>query len=703
MPLTTKDCEKNFPAWCPAHQDAFDAIKALVVSRECLTVIDHTASGDNRIFVTCDTSDLRTGAVLSWGPNWETARPVAFDSMQLKDAQKNYPVHEKEMLAIVRALKKWQSDLLGSQFIVYTDHWTPENFANQKDLSRRQARWMEHLSQFDMSIHYIRGEDNTVADTLSRLPPDIPDLSEGATEDVDVADSPLRLNCWLDNKISCNSILTITADESLLNSIREGYKHDEFCQKLSSVRSGMPGVRSDNGLWYLGNRLVIPRFGTLHEDLFRLAHVSLGHFGADKSYANIRNDYYWPNMRKDLETAYIPACPDCQRNKSSTSRPKGPLHPLPIPEARGDSVCLDFVGPLPEDNSFNCILTLTDRLGSDVCLIPTRTNISAAHLASIFFNEWYCENGLPLELISDRDKLFISKFWKVLHKLTGVCLKLSTAYHPQTDGASERTNKTLNQCICFHVERNQKGWARALPIICFNIINSVNASTGFSGFQIRMGCSPRVMPPLIQEATSEVTSDDAAARSITAQIESDVCEAKDALLGAKIMQAFFTNKSRGPEDRYDISDRVMLATLHHRRDFKAGDKSRVAKFFPRWDGPFSVTKAFPETSSYTLYLPNSPNVFPTYHASLLKRFNKNDTALFPSRKLGRPGAVLTQDGLEEYHIEKIVDERKRGQGWQYLIRWSSYSEGDDLWLPQRELEDCEALDRWKARMVEETR
>jgi hypothetical protein len=106
-PLTTKDCEKHFPAWNTEHQNAFEVIKALVVSRECLTVIDHTNPGDNKIFVTCDASDRHTGAVLSWGPTWETAQLVAFDSMQLRDAQKNYPVHKKEMLVIVRAVKKW--------------------------------------------------------------------------------------------------------------------------------------------------------------------------------------------------------------------------------------------------------------------------------------------------------------------------------------------------------------------------------------------------------------------------------------------------------------------------------------------------------------------------------------------------------------------------------------------------------------------
>lgn len=304
-----------------------------------------------------------------------------------------------------------------------------------------------------------------------------------------------------------------------------------------------------------------------------------------------------------------------------------------MPEARGDSVCLDFVGPLPEDSGFNCILTITDRLGSDVRLVPTWTDISAQKLASIFFNEWYCENGLPLELITDRDKLFVSRFWKALHTLTRVHLKMSTAYHPQTDGASEQTNKTLNQCIRFHVERNQKGWVQALPVIRFHIMNSVNASTRFSGFQIRMGCSPRIIPPLIPGTISDGTSEETAACNMITQIEADVCEAKDALLGAKIMQAFCANKACGPEDVYLVGDKVMLATLHRRREFKAGDKTRVAKFFPQWDGPFTVIKSFPETSSYTLNLPNSPNVFPTFHASLLKRFNENDATLFPSREL----------------------------------------------------------------------
>lgn len=189
-PLTTKECEKNFPTWNDELNHTFESIKALVVGQECLTVIDHTHPGDNKIFMTCDTSDFHMGAVLSWGKTWESARPVAFDSMQLKDLQKHYPVHEKELLVNVHVLKKWRSDLLGLPILVYTDHCTLEDFEMQKDLSRRQAYWMEHMSQLDMTIVYIQGEDNMVVDALSHLPSEMPD-SEADT-DVEVSDPPLR-------------------------------------------------------------------------------------------------------------------------------------------------------------------------------------------------------------------------------------------------------------------------------------------------------------------------------------------------------------------------------------------------------------------------------------------------------------------------------------------------------------------------------
>ena len=166
--LTLKECNKYFLSWEDKHETAFEAIKKTVVSRECLTTIDFTLMPEHRIFVTTDASDYQSGVVLSFGESWETAHPVAFDSMMFKGVELNYPVHEKEMLAIIRALQRLCSDLIGVPFMVYTDHKTLENFDCQCDLSQQQSRWMEFMSQYDCKIVYVKGEENCVADALSQ-------------------------------------------------------------------------------------------------------------------------------------------------------------------------------------------------------------------------------------------------------------------------------------------------------------------------------------------------------------------------------------------------------------------------------------------------------------------------------------------------------------------------------------------------------
>jgi hypothetical protein len=152
-------------------------------------------------------------------------------------------------------------------------------------------------------------------------------------------------------------------------------------------------------------------------------------------------------------------------------------------------------------------------------------------------------------------------------------------------------------------------------------MNSVNASTSFSPFQIRMGRSPRLIPPIVPSSLPPLDENAAteAAKILFSRISSDVNEAKDNLLQAKISQAFHANQLRGPEPTYQIGDCVMLATLHRHQEYKSHHDKRVAKFFPRFDGPYTITKTHPETSNYTLDMPNS-EVYPVFHASELKPY-----------------------------------------------------------------------------------
>jgi hypothetical protein len=224
--------------------------------------------------------------------------------------------------------------------------------------------------------------------------------------------------------------------------------------------------------------------------------------------------------------------------------------------------------------------------------------------------------------------------------------------------------------IRYHVERNQKGWVKALPKIRFQMMNTVNASMGYSGFELKMGRCPRVIPPIVPTKLSEVPEfreiAKAAIDAIKA-IDTSVEEAKD---------------------------KVMLSTKNRQNEYKRKGEKCVAKFFPHWDGLYTVIKAWPDTSNYKLDLPASNAGHNIFHLSELKRYLDNDTSLFPAREPTRPGPIVSADGLEEYLIDKIVDSRKRGCGTQYLVHWQGYSRDADTWLPARELEECKALECW---------
>jgi hypothetical protein len=355
--------------------------------------------------------------------------PAGFHSRALNPAEKNYPTHDKEMLAVVDCLKRFEPQLTGIKFGILTDHAPLTHWKTQKDLSARQIRWNETLSRFNADIHHIPGISNSAADALSQYPYVQP------PEDLSVC-----------------AISTVEFDDTILSDVRKSYIDDRLFGPVVTNPERYPLYQFEEGLLFFEGRLCIPANDRKSREKLLHAHhdVARNHFAIDKTRRSITTDYYWPGVQRDVEL-YIKSCYSCARNKSSTQASAGFLHPMPIPKKRFSEMALDFVQTLVPSKGFHTILGMTDRLTDCVKFEPRHSTATAADIADLVYRSWYRQFGLPKAMTSDRDKLFISKFWKELHKRIRVDIPMSTSFHPETDSSSECPNKTMIEALRHYV------------------------------------------------------------------------------------------------------------------------------------------------------------------------------------------------------------------------------------------------------------
>jgi RNase H-like domain found in reverse transcriptase/Integrase zinc binding domain len=412
------------------QENSFQNLKDAVKSAPVLQLADP----GKPYIVTCDASDIGISAV-SEQESENGPHPVAFASRKLSGAERNYPVHDRELLAIVYALKEWRPYLHGSQFVIKTDHHPLRYLDTQTNLSKRQMRWMETLQEYDYEIVYVQGKFNVVADALSRIS-ESPSSELYTVEDEEEISEAMAMNV-------VGIVSRTMLSKSMVSELLRAYKADKNTRKDFENPEDVRFEKSVDGLSYAvdnGQRKFVVPQGKLRKALMHVAHDALvsGQLGFNKAYERLRQGVTWPEMYIELK-AYVRSCDSCQRNKTSNQKPIGLLKPLEIPTVRFEQVSMDFITSLPETKANNdAVMVIVDKLTKLVMFIHTRADMDTVATAKMFFNHLYIWFGLPKKLISDRDGRFISKFWKELFRLTQTRLAMSTSHHPQTDGQTEK-------------------------------------------------------------------------------------------------------------------------------------------------------------------------------------------------------------------------------------------------------------------------
>jgi len=658
--------------WSAAAAAAFESLKTAVSTQPVLIIADPTQP----FRLHTDASQVAVGAVLSQqvagvGP-W---RPVAYMSKKLSNEAQRYSAHDREFLAIVLACRHFRAHLHTNNaepFRVFTDHITLQYAQTQSTMSDQMARWMQELADFHFVIVYTKGTDNVVADALSRRPDHHDPRDMRAQEKKERCDEFRRLHSA---RHTVSAMSTVSASLDVDGAIVEDAEYRALmAEPTSSLAARHMTVR--DGAVYLHARLVVPASMTLRNLILRESHdiAVSGHLGEKKTLARVKQRFYWPAMDLDI-IRYVSTCSSCQANKPSHQRTPGMLMPLAIPEQPYDVISMDLITQLPPTASgFDAIVCFVDKLSGHMHCVATNTTIDAPTLADMLLRVVVAEFGMPKSIISDRDARFTSRMWRALFATLGTRLNMSTAYHPQTDGLTERANQTLEQVLRAYVNFAQNDWDKQLPAAQMAINSSVSPSTGFTPHFLCHGREMRM--PIDRDP--RVVCDNPTAEARAERLRSALVSARQHLLVAQQRQAKYADRKRRPL-LFKVGDRVLLSTQH----FVLKGVGRAYKLAPRYIGPL-VVKRVVNDNAYELDLPPQMQIHPVFNVSRLKEY-KEDARRPAEHQRPLPSIV---DGVEEFEVEQILAVHGSSSRRRWLVKWLGFPEWESTWEPRANLSNA---------------
>ncbi|GJV16285.1 putative reverse transcriptase domain-containing protein [Tanacetum coccineum] len=556
----------------------FQTLKDKLCNAHVLALPD----GPEDFVVYCDASGIGLGCVLM-----QRGKVIAYASRQLKIHEKKYMTHDLELGAVVFALKIWRHYFYGTKSI-------------------------ELFSDYDCEICYHPSKVNVVADALSRK------------ERV----KPKRVRA-----------MNMTLESSIKDRILAAQKKaiDEF-GGLQKGLDEMIEQRSDETLYYL-DRIWVHLKGDVRTLILDEAHKSKYSVypGANKMYYDLRDRYWWPGMKKDI-AEYVSKCLACLKVKAEHQRPSGLLQQPEIPVWKWEGIAIDFVTKLAKTSSgHDTIWVIVDRLTKSAHFLPMREDYKMDRLARLYLNEIVARHGVPISIISDRDSRFTSSFWQSIQEALGTHLDMSTAYHPQNDGQSERTIQTLEDILRAWVIDFERSWDVHLPLA-------------------EVGDGQLIGPELVQETTEKIS------------------QIKDRLKDARDRQKSYADKRRKPLE-FSVGDYVLLKVSSWKGVVHFGKEGKLA---PRFVGPFEIVEKVGHVVYWLDLIEEFNSVHDTFHVSNLKKCLADPTLQVPLDEI-RVDAKLNFVEEPVEILEKEFKKLKRSRIASLKVGWNSKRGPEFTW------------------------
>ncbi|KAG8474462.1 hypothetical protein CXB51_031417 [Gossypium anomalum] len=578
--------------WSEKCQRSFDQLKTYLTEAPVLVQPEF----GKEFVIYSDASLLGLGCVLM-----QEGRVVAYASRQLKPHEKNYPTHDLELAAIVFALKIWRHYLFGERCHVYSDHKSLKYLMTQRELNLRQRRWLELLKDYELVIDYHPGKANVVADALSR------------------------------------------------KSLEPQKVDGELVAKRAECAMGMESefqIDNDDCLRFR-NRLCVPRNSELISVILNEAHNSRMsiHPGSTKMYNNLKCQFWWSGMKRDISN-FVSKCLVCQQVKAEHQVPSGLLQPIMIPEWKWDRITMDFVSGLPLSSSKkDAIWVIVDRLTKSAHFISVRMDYSLDKLAELYIYQIVKLHGVPISIVSDRDPRFTSRFWKKLQEALGTKLHFSTAFHPQTDGQSERIIQILEDMLRCCILEFGGSWERYLPLIEFAYNNSFQSSIKMAPYEALYGRKCRTLLFWTELSESKIFGVD-----LIKDAEQKVLIISESLKATSDRQKSYADLKR-KDIEYRIGDKVFLKVSPWKKVLRFGRKGKLS---PRFIGPYEVSERIGPVAYKLILPPELEKIHNVFHVSMLRRYRSDPSHIISPAEI----EIKSDLSYEEEPIRILAREMK---------------------------------------------